>query len=86
MPLLLEPGPVGRREGDVGPELTRIREKYDRTALLDSILNPSAGIAFGYDTWLVETKAGLLYSGFVLADGFFTRPMEVESTSPVAWR
>ena len=55
--------------GDIGPELTRIREKYDVTALLDAILNPSAGISFGYDTWLIETEDGLLYNGFILADG-----------------
>ncbi|MEM7305099.1 MAG: PVC-type heme-binding CxxCH protein [Planctomycetota bacterium] len=55
--------------GDIGPDLTRIREKYDAAALYDSILNPSAGIAFGYDAWLVETADGRLHSGFLLADG-----------------
>ncbi|MFO1010734.1 MAG: PVC-type heme-binding CxxCH protein [Planctomycetota bacterium] len=56
------------RGGDVGPDLTEIGRKYGREALLDAILNPSAAIAFGYDTWVVETKDGRLYSGFVLAD------------------
>jgi putative membrane-bound dehydrogenase-like protein len=54
--------------GDVGPELTHIGEKLDEAALLDSILNPSAGIVLGYDTWLLETDDGLLHSGFMLAD------------------
>ncbi|MFT7543050.1 MAG: putative membrane-bound dehydrogenase-like protein, partial [Gammaproteobacteria bacterium] len=55
--------------GDIGPELTRIREKYDRGALFDAILNPTAGIALGYEAWLIETKDGLLHNGFILADG-----------------
>jgi len=53
----------------VGPELTAIRDKLDAAALLDAILNPSAGIAHGYDTWLIETTGGQLYTGFLLADG-----------------
>ncbi|MCP3915185.1 MAG: DUF1080 domain-containing protein [bacterium] len=57
------------RGGDVGPELTRIRTKYDRAQLLDSILNPSAGIVLGFETYLFETHEGVLYSGFLLADG-----------------
>jgi len=57
------------RGRDVGPGLTRVREKFDRAELFDAILNPSAAITLGYDTWLVETQAGLLHSGFLLADG-----------------
>ncbi len=55
--------------GDVGPNLTEIRGKYGRPELLDSILNPSAAIAFGYDSWLVQTKGGEVYSGILLSDG-----------------
>ena len=55
--------------GDSGPELTHIREKYDARALLETILYPSAGIALGYETWLVETADGSLHAGFVIADG-----------------
>src|SRR5439155_8800950 len=54
---------------DVGPDLTAIRTKFARPELLDNILNPSANIAFGYEPWLVKTKAGDVYSGFILADG-----------------
>ena len=57
------------RGGDIGPDLTQIGSKYDRAQLLDSILNPSAGIAFGYDSWLIEMTDGEVFSGFVLADG-----------------
>ncbi|MEZ6015073.1 MAG: family 16 glycoside hydrolase [Planctomycetota bacterium] len=58
-----------RLGADLGPELTQIRRKLAPDALFDAILNPSAGIAFGYDTYIVQTSDGLLYSGFLLADG-----------------
>jgi putative heme-binding domain-containing protein len=59
-------GDAGR---DVGPDLTKIKEKYDRKALLDAILNPSAAILSGYETHLVETRDGDTYTGFLVADG-----------------
>ncbi|MFT5285747.1 MAG: putative membrane-bound dehydrogenase-like protein [Planctomycetota bacterium] len=55
--------------GDIGPNLTSIRDKYAAPEILDAILNPSAAIAFGYDTWLIEMKSGELLTGFLLADG-----------------
>ncbi len=57
-----------RRGGDIGPELTAIREKYARPELLDAILNPNAGIAFGYDTWSWENADGRVVTGFLLAE------------------
>ena len=59
-----------RRIGvDLGPELSLIHRKLGRDALFDAILNPSAGIAFGYDTYLLQTSDELLHTGFLLADG-----------------
>ena len=55
--------------GDVGPDLTAVRTKLGREAVLDSILNPSAVIAAGYEPWLIETKDGETYSGFILSAG-----------------
>ncbi len=57
------------RGADIGPDLTAVRQKYGPEALLDAMLNPSAGIAFGYETWLVETKDEELYTGFIVRDG-----------------
>ena len=53
----------------IGPDLTFISRKFDRTELLDAIVNPSAAITFGYEPWLIETQNGAVYSGFLLADG-----------------
>ncbi len=55
--------------GDIGPDLSAVSVKYGKPQILDSILNPSAAIAFGYDTFLVETKDGTLENGFVLSEG-----------------
>ncbi|MES2732414.1 MAG: PVC-type heme-binding CxxCH protein [Bacteroidota bacterium] len=60
---------VGKQGNDVGPELTLIRNKFDRVGLLDAIINPSAGIVFGYEPWLITTKDGQSFYGFLLADG-----------------
>ncbi len=57
------------RGGDIGPDLNTSRTKLGREGILDSILNPSAVIAAGYEPWLVETKDGETYSGFIVADG-----------------
>jgi putative membrane-bound dehydrogenase-like protein len=58
-----------RRGGDIGPELTGVGKKLDALAIWDAILNPSASIEFGYDTWQIETKDGELLVGFLIADG-----------------
>ncbi|HVR37128.1 MAG TPA: PVC-type heme-binding CxxCH protein [Methylomirabilota bacterium] len=59
-------GEAGR---EVGPDLTAIRTKYDKAALLDAIMNPSAAIAFDYEGWIFTLKNGETLSGFVIADG-----------------
>lgn len=55
--------------GDVGPDLTTVRTKLGREGVFDSILNPSAVIAAGYEAWIIETKDGEICSGFVVSDG-----------------
>jgi len=57
------------RGGHIGPELSSIASKFARPEIFDAILNPSASIAFGYETWMFVTEDGPIYSGFLLADG-----------------
>lgn len=54
---------------DIGPDLTGIKNKFEREALLDAIVNPNAGIVFGYEAWLITTKSGDSFFGFLVADG-----------------
>lgn len=54
--------------GNIGPDLTVINRKYDRRTLVDAVVNPSGGIAFGYEGWTITTTGGNRYFGFLLAE------------------
>jgi putative heme-binding domain-containing protein len=57
-----------RGEGkDVGPDLSEIGSKLSKEALYLSILDPSAGISFDYETWLVRTFDGTVISGIIVS-------------------
>ena len=48
-----------RGEGrEVGPALTEVGTKLPKEALIEAILDPSAGISFGFEAWQVELKSG----------------------------
>lgn len=59
----------GNVGGEIGPDLTQIGKKFDKTSLLDAVINPSAGMAFGYEPWLITTKKGATHYGFLMGDG-----------------
>lgn len=43
---------------DFGPRLSEIGTKLGKEALYESILDPSAGISFGYEGWAIELQNG----------------------------
>ena len=49
---------VNGRGIDFGPKLSGIGTKLGKEALYLSILEPSAGISFGYEAWLIKLKNG----------------------------
>ena len=51
--------------GEVGPELTGIGTRKDREYLLQSIIQPNAQIAAGFETLIVTLKNGTSYAGLV---------------------
>ena len=53
---------------NIGPDLTHIQQKFDRAELLDAIVNPSGGIVFGYESWLIKTNTDKQYFGFIVAE------------------
>ena len=58
-----------RAEGaDFGPALTEIGSKLGKDALYDAIVEPSAGIGFGYEGWLVVTRDGDEHVGMVASE------------------
>ncbi len=54
---------VGKVGGQVGPDLSNIGGKFDRTHLIDSLLFPSRQIGYGYETTTVLTVDGQSISG-----------------------
>jgi len=53
---------------DFGPALSEIGSKLPKDALLEAILDPSAGISFGFEAWSVETKAGEEFFGLIVSE------------------
>jgi putative heme-binding domain-containing protein len=56
---------VKGKGADIGPDLSQIGRKYERNALLETIMKPSAGIAPEYVPYVVETEQGKVYAGFL---------------------
>lgn len=50
---------------DFGPKLTEIGSKYPKEGLLESIVHPSKGIGFGYETWELKMKDGSTLTGIM---------------------
>lgn len=57
---------VGKRGMEVGPNLSDIGGKFGKDYLLDSLINPSSAISFGYETANITTKAGKEYKGYFI--------------------
>jgi putative heme-binding domain-containing protein len=53
---------------DFGPALTEIGDKLPKSGLLLAILDPSAGIAFGYEGWSVRTNDGQQLVGMISSE------------------
>jgi quinoprotein glucose dehydrogenase len=56
---------VGGQGGEVGPELAGIGAKKERMYILQSIVEPNAEIAEGFDTLVVATTDGQVHTGVV---------------------
>jgi putative heme-binding domain-containing protein len=53
---------------DFGPNLSEIGTKLGKDALVEAILDPSAGISFGYEAWQIELKNGEELFGLIVSD------------------
>ena len=56
---------VNGEGGEAGPDLTGIASKVDRAYLLESIVNPGAKIAEGFESVSIELKNGQVYVGIL---------------------
>jgi putative heme-binding domain-containing protein len=59
---------IGEEGNMIGPPLTVIGGKLSKAQLYESILYPSAAIEMGYETWVVKTKDGEVFSGIKAED------------------
>ncbi len=55
--------------GDIGPDLTSIRNKFDAAYVLESILDPSKVISDQYGSSMITTKSGAVHTGLVVERG-----------------
>jgi putative heme-binding domain-containing protein len=53
---------------DFGPNLSEIGTKLGKDALYDAILNPSAGISFGFEAWTIGFKDGNEAYGLITSE------------------
>ncbi len=60
---------VGNKGKDIGPDLTAAAKKFSAPILLDSILNPSAAISFGFEGTKILTREDEVYEGIVMGEG-----------------
>jgi putative heme-binding domain-containing protein len=59
---------VNGQGGDVGPDLSQVGGKFDRTHLIESILDPSAQIPEGFHATTIATSAGRFVTGIVKSE------------------
>jgi putative heme-binding domain-containing protein len=59
---------VHGRGNDFGPNLSEIGTKLGKDALYEAILNPSGGIAFGYEGWEIELANGDEIFGIIISE------------------
>ncbi len=52
----------------LGPDLSQIGDKLGKDALLEAILDPNNGIAFGFEAWTVTTKDDEEVYGLVISE------------------
>ena len=59
---------VNGKGTDFGPNLSEIGTKLGKDALYEAILDPSAGISFGFEAWQIELKSGDEAYGLIVSD------------------
>ena len=67
----------------MGPDLSAIGTKLDRQALLDAIVMPSAAIAFGYESWTLETTSNGTVTGLLVENTPQRVTVKVDATQEV---
>ncbi len=59
---------VKGKGAQIGPDLSEIGSKLGKDAIIESILDPNAGISVGYETYSLELKSGDEAYGLLVSD------------------
>jgi putative heme-binding domain-containing protein len=59
---------VNDKGTDLGPALSEIGAKLGKDGFYEAILDPSAGIAFGYEAWQINLKSGDEAYGLIVSE------------------
>jgi putative heme-binding domain-containing protein len=59
----------GAEGGLLGPDLTEIGRRLSQAQLVEAVLEPSAAILAGYETWTIVDVQGRSYTGMVVSLG-----------------
>jgi quinoprotein glucose dehydrogenase len=73
---------VGGEGGTMGPDITGIGSRHDRTYLLESIVAPNKHIAPGFESATVRLKNGTVHNGVVKGETDAELHLEIE-TGPI---
>jgi putative heme-binding domain-containing protein len=72
----------GRDGGVVGPDLSAVGSRFDRRALLESIIEPSKVIAEPYRTTTMTLKSGAILDGRIVAEDATTFSIAINPVDP----
>ena len=59
---------MGREGGLIGPDLTAVSARFDRRALLESIIEPSRVVAESYRSMTITLKSGAIHDGRIVSE------------------
>ena len=73
---------LGTEGGVVGPDLTAVSARFDRRALLESIIEPSRVIAESYRSVTVTMKSGAIHDGRIMGEDDKTLILAINPADP----
>jgi putative membrane-bound dehydrogenase-like protein len=59
---------LGSEGTNIGPDITKIHDKLDKTGLFEAINYPSSSIVFGFESYSISTKNGSTFYGFIIGE------------------
>jgi putative heme-binding domain-containing protein len=73
---------LGNEGGFVGPDLTAVSSRFDRRALLESIVEPSRVIAENYRSVTVTLKSGAIHDGRIVGEDAKSITLAINPVDP----